>query len=103
ELPFDATYILADVQKAFMPWGSDSSPRDGDVRAGRYQILQWTEMRNEDRPQTRTFWRKDLDDAVPLRVEYGYSGEHSFPTDVTLHNPWFSYTLHIHTLKWKPL
>lgn len=105
-LPFEPEYILADVQKAFLPW-----PHDGDGRIeggqrieyGVYETLHWRQATNEKRIQERRFWREDLGDEVSLRVVYEYEGNEETPSGVTLYNAWLSYTLRIQTLRWAPL
>lgn len=105
-LPFEPEYILADVQKAFLPWAADESGSldgAGIMHEGVFETLHWREVVHAEKIQERSFWREDLGEAVPLRVVYEYEEGEDTPSAVTLYNTWLSYTLHIQTLRWAPL
>lgn len=98
-LPFEPEFMLADVQKAFLPWGKD----DERCQGGSVESLHWTETCVDGRPETRTFWREELGEGLPLTVHYDYVEGEEMPTAVILENAWFGYTLRIRTLRWAPL
>lgn len=105
-LPFEAEYILADVQKAFLPWvGAKSTQHEGGhlVHEGVFETLHWREVVRAEKVHERSFWREDLGEEVPLRVVYEYEESKETPSAVTLYNRWLSYTLRIQTLRWAPL
>lgn len=105
-LPFEPEYILADVQKAFLPWTHDRNDLiDGEelVQEGVYETLHWRQVSTAEGIQERRFWRDDIGEEVSLRVVYEYEGDGQTPSAVTLDNTWLSYTLRIQTLRWAPL
>lgn len=105
-LPFEPEYLLADVQKAFLPWvARDAGTVDGDsmVHHGERDTLHWQEVTTDDRIKRRSFWRGALGENVRLTVTYAYDDNSDMPSTVTLDNTWLQYTLHIETLRWAPL
>lgn len=98
-LPFTPEFMLADVQKAFLIW----EDAHGAQREGRYDTLHWTQTRDGEQVQMRTFWREELGEGLPLTVHYEYDEDAQMPAAVRLENRWFGYTLDIQTLRWSPL
>lgn len=107
-LPFDAAYMLADVQKVFLDWpltgdASQATIDAGARRTGEYEGLRVEEVRADGELVERRFWRSDINSDAPLTVAYR-GGTETLPFQgVEVVNPWFQYTLRIEVLTWEPL
>lgn len=97
-MPFDAKFVLLDVQRAFYPWfpaglasGTRSVTRDGETVE---------ETWRDGRLQKRRFVRVDGNPRGVIEVSYvGWSPSDRAPKRATLENGWHGYTLIIETLE----
>lgn len=109
-LPFEAAYMLADVQKVFLVWPLEDAASEARVdaagralRTGEFDGLRIEEVRADGALVERRFWRADMDGDAPLTVAYR-GGTESLPfREVELVNAWFQYTLSIEILTWETL
>jgi hypothetical protein len=92
ELPFAASNVLLDVQRAFYPWLAKG------VLEGELNGEQITERWSHGKLQERTFTRLDgeLQGELTIRYEWGDS-KWTTPRLVKLDNGWFGYRLEIET------
>jgi len=104
-LPFEAAYILADVQKAFGPWiAPDSASVDETTRSFCEAGLCLREERTGEHLVSRQFTREDVDASQSVDVRYDYrEGEGAVPSQVVLKNGWFHYVLRIDVRHWQAL
>lgn len=88
ELPFDPTYVLADVQRAFYPWPDTVG------------VVRLEETTNADGTRLRRFTRTDAPDRGEVRVELGETATgDDVPATVSLTSGWFGYSLEIETVE----
>jgi hypothetical protein len=97
-MPFDAKFVLLDVQRAFYPWfdtaiasGTRTTTRNGETI---------TETWNDGHLTQREFVRVDGQPQGVIKVAYeGWSASARAPRRATLENGWHGYTLVIETLE----
>lgn len=97
-MPFDAKFVLLDVQRAFYPWfpsvfasGNRTTTRDGEII---------TETWRNGRLAERLFARVNAQQRGTVEVSYeGWIAGNRAPKRVTLKNGWHGYTLVIETLE----
>lgn len=98
EFPFEAAYILADIQCAFYPW-VDDPPADGEA-GGSIDGFHVVETRSAGRPTSRLFTRDDAPERGMLTVTYTWGDDAgSAPLEVVLVSEWYGYTLTIRTFE----
>lgn len=96
-MPFDAKFVLLDVQRAYYPWFG--SPLDAGVRTTTLNGESVTETWREGRLRTRRFERLDGQPKGVIEVAYeGWESGNRAPRRATLKNGWHGYTLVIETL-----
>lgn len=99
-LPFEASYIVADVQKAFARWPLEASPDlESGIVSGEHQSLRYEEEREDGRIVQRRFWRSDLPDDKQVVVHYAYADESGSLREVRVDNGWFGYVLAVRILR----
>lgn len=103
ELPFEPHYMIADVQKAFLPWGDAVACVLDEKREGDYETLHWEEQCRDGQLVERRFWRRDTENTAALTIEYRYAPESGQLQSLRLVNPWFHYALQIDILSWQVL
>ena len=97
DMPFDARYVLLDVQRTFYPWFE--SPLDNGSRTATIAGEQVTEDWEQGRLIRRTFERNDGKPPGTITVTYsGWTPGARAPTRARLDNGWFEYALEINTL-----
>ncbi|MCB9506413.1 MAG: DUF3261 domain-containing protein [Myxococcales bacterium] len=88
ELPFDPTYVIADVQRAFYPWPDTLG------------VVRLDEATNSDGTRVRRFIRTDAPERGEVRVELGATAiGDDVPASVSLTSGWFGYSLEIETVE----
>lgn len=103
-LPFEAAYILADVQKAFGPWlAPETDNVDGATRSFCTDGLCLREEREGARLLSRQFTRDDVSAEEIVDVRYHYDDGGTVPSKVVLTNDWFAYVLRIDVRQWQAL
>lgn len=98
-LPFEPSYILADVQRVFFPWLETPAPHFNGVRSGGLLGMQVTESLENGVLVRRTFSRDDAPDRgqAVIRYEHWSTGSDA-PARVVMDNEWFGYQLIIETV-----
>lgn len=98
EMPFDAKFVLLDVQRAFYPWFA--SPLDSGARTTTRDGETITETWSGGHLVSREFRRVDARPPGVIQVSYdGWSADARAPKRATLRNGWHGYTLVIETLE----
>ncbi len=98
DVPFEPSYILADVQRVFYPWLDGAAPDDGS-RDGIHDDLAVTERYAGGRLVERRFTRIAEPERGDVVITYeGWTAENPIaPARVVLVNGWYGYTLEIDT------
>ena len=103
KLPFPPRFVLADVQRCYLPFGDVASqPKDGEQRVdlGDEELVQTFDG---GRLSERRFRRHDAKPAGEVRVIYRNWTADGVAHDVVLDNRWFGYSMDITTLSAKVL
>ncbi len=101
-IPFEARYVLLDVQRTFYPWFS--SPHDDGTRQRVFDGERITEQWKQGRLQRRTFTRVDGQPPGQITVTYeGWTANNRAPARARLDNGWFGYVLEISTISQQTL
>lgn len=96
-MPFDAKFVLLDVQRTFYPWFT--TPLTSGTRATTRDDETITEVWRDGHLTTRRFVRVDGRPQGVIEVSYdGWSPMNRAPKRATLVNGWHGYTLVIETL-----
>jgi hypothetical protein len=99
ELPFEPSYILADVERVFFPWLAQVAPRFSGEHAGHAFGFDVRERYAEGRLLWREFERSADKAAGKVRVDYVFAREGDAPVRVTLDNGLHRYRLEIETFE----
>ena len=98
-LPFEPSYILADVQRVFFPWLQTPAPGFNGLRSGALLGVQVTETFDNGTLVRRAFLRDDAPEKGQVVIRYeGWSRGSDAPARVVLDNEWFGYELVIETV-----
>jgi Protein of unknown function (DUF3261) len=99
ELPFEPSYVLADVERVFFPW-FDAPPSDAE-RSGEFGALTLAERYGSDGALVeRTFTRTGDAAAGAVHVSYEAApGAGDAAPRVVLDNAWYRYRLEIETFE----
>lgn len=100
DLPFEPSYVLADVERVFFPWlPQDPSPRDGE-RHGVVAGMQVSERIAGGRLAERRFERVTPQGTESVRIEYsGWREGQDAPQHAALSNAALRYGLTIETIE----
>jgi hypothetical protein len=105
ELPFEARYVIADVERVFFPWldvmeAGEPPPRSGErsTKHGDTQIRERYDA--EGKLVTRDFERSTREGLERVRVTYsGVQADRDAPARAVLENPLLGYGLTIETIE----
>jgi len=98
-LPFEASYIVADVERVFFPWLATPAPNFDGSRAGDVLGLKVHETFRKGVLYRREFTRDDAPSSGRVAIEYkDWRVGDDAPQRVVLDNEWFGYQLIIETV-----
>jgi hypothetical protein len=98
-LPFEPSYILADVERVYFPWLQPVSPGFNGEQSGKVSGLSIKERYANGRLLQREFERSNDPDAGKVRIDYRFMQAGDAPMHVTLDNGFYRYRLEIETFE----
>jgi hypothetical protein len=99
ELPFEPSYILADVERVFFPWLAQVAPGFSGEQTGQAYGFSVRERYANGRLLLREFERSADPAAGKVHIDYRFTPSGDAPLHVTLANGFYRYGLEIETLE----
>jgi hypothetical protein len=98
-LPFEPSYIVADIERVFFPWLEPVTPGFSGQQEGELAGQIVREHYANGRLLWREFRRSSNKDAGKVRVDYRFAQQGDAPIRVVLENGYYRYRLEIETLE----
>lgn len=98
-LPFEPSYILADVERVFFPWLEPVAPGFSGEQEGELSGQTVRERYANGRLLWREFRRSASKDGAKVRIDYRFAQQGDAPIRVVLDNGYYKYKLEIETFE----